>query len=271
MIDITDILVSNDSQNFLELLVENTNVQQQILHKIEKLFVENRDKFVNWILNLIELYDKHQFNIYGETSSFEDVESEQELSLSYFKDKIKNEGTNTLSDLYTYVLNELEDEEYTYGDRYYVEELEIIQYGKEGIGARVYLALLLNLLQIFIRYQERIDLQLDVYFTYQPPDLFDRIINQKGLFVYQPYLYDVENAYKYGVLNYQYVIPDITIKVDNYNVILKELNFLGVNLESIYGDFDNIAKSIKFNNYLLLQEKQEIKKNKHSHKAANHK
>lgn len=271
LIDITDILISHDSQNFLELLIKNNNVQQQVLHKIEKLFVENRDAFVQWILNLIELYDRHQLNLYGETaSSFEDMESEQELSLSYFKNKIKNEGINTLYDLYTYVLNELEDEEYTYGDRYFVEDVEGIKNSNEAVGARVYLALLLNLLQNFIDFKERIDLQLDIYFTYQPPDLFDRIINQKGLFVYQPFLYDIEEVYEYGVLNYQYVIPDITIKVDNYNSVLKELNFLGVNLESIYGDFDNIAKSIKFNNYLLLQEKQEIKKNRHEKISREH-
>jgi hypothetical protein len=44
-------------------------------------------------------------------------------------------------------------------------------------------------------------------------------------------------------LNYQSIVPDITIEVENSETILEELNFLGVNLESIYGDFDNIAKS----------------------------
>lgn len=264
LIDITDILVNYDGQNFLQLLSENTTVQKQILYKIEQLFVENRDNSVQWILNLLELYDKHEINIYGETpTSYEEVDSEEELSLSHFKKMIRNEGTATLSDLYTYLLNELDDEEYTYSSRYYLVDFENIQYVNEAIGARVYLALLINLLQFFTKTNERIDLKLDVYFTYHPPDLFDRIINQKGLFVYQPFLYNVEDIYDFGVLNYQYIIPDITIEVDDCNKVLKELNFLGVNLESIYGDFDNIAKSIKYNNDLLLQEKQEYKKNKH--------
>ncbi|NFA83839.1 hypothetical protein EXM73_01045 [Clostridium botulinum] len=100
------------------------------------------------------------------------------------------------------------------------------------------------MIQIFGSSQEKVNLKLYVYFTYEPPNLFDRISNQKGVFIYQPYLYCVEDVYNQGVLNTQKIKPDIIIEVNNFKSILGELNYLGTNLESVYGDFDNIAKSV---------------------------
>ena len=48
------------------------------------------------------------------------------------------------------------------------------------------------------------------------------------------------------MLSIQEVAPDILIEVDNYNEILAELDSLGVNLDSVYGDLDNIAKSVVY-------------------------
>ncbi|MGZ7445052.1 FRG domain-containing protein [Paenibacillus sp. TH7-28] len=267
LIDITDLLVKYNNQNFFEILVENVDVQKEILMKIEQLFLENKGEFIHWIKNLIDCYEKNRLDIYGDSSlnTNEDDELDSEeisgeyYSLVDFKDKIKNDGTKALNELYIYVLNEIEDETITHNEYYYLEDWEYSYHCDESVGAKIYMALLINLLQILINIKERIDIRLDIYFTYQPPELFDRIASQKGLFIYQPYLYDVEDVYKYGVLNYQSIIPDITIKVENYSNILKELNFLGINLESIYGDFDNIAKSIKFNNDLLLLKRKEGK------------
>ncbi|GAA3403269.1 FRG domain-containing protein [Paenibacillus hodogayensis] len=267
LIDITDLLVKSKNENFFEVLVENVDVQKEILVKIEQLFLENTGEFIHWIKNLIECYENNHLDIYGDRNI--DINEDDELdseetsgqcySLTDYKDKIKNDGVNSLKELYIYVSSEIEDENITHSDNYYINDLEYGYYCNEAIGAKIYLALLINLLQIFINIKERIDIRLDIYFTYQPPDLFDRITNQKGLFIYQPYLYGVESVYKYGVLNYQSIIPDITVKVENYNNILKELNYLGINLESIYGDFDNIARSIKLNNDLLFPEKVKAK------------
>lgn len=44
----------------------------------------------------------------------------------------------------------------------------------------------------------------------------------------------------------QRIIPDIQIKIDNYQIILSELDTLGLNLGSVYGDLDNIAKSVVY-------------------------
>ena len=109
--------------------------------------------------------------------------------------------------------------------------------------------LLANLVRIFYEVKggnERLILKLKIYFTYKPANLFDRINAQKGLFVYQPYLYSHDYIYNYNVLSIQEVAPDILIEVDNYNQILAELDSLGVNLDSVYGDLDNIAKSVVY-------------------------
>ncbi|KGP87345.1 hypothetical protein P363_0112380, partial [Paenibacillus sp. MAEPY1] len=57
---------------------------------------------------------------------------------------------------------------------------------------------------------------------------------------------------KHRMLRFQSIQPDFIIKIQNHQAILNELNLLGINIESIYGDFDNIAKSIKFNQQYTL-------------------
>lgn len=50
--------------------------------------------------------------------------------------------------------------------------------------------------------------------------------------------------YDYCELNVQSINADIIIEIDNYLNILKELHILGIDKGTIYGDIDNIAKSI---------------------------
>lgn len=106
-----------------------------------------------------------------------------------------------------------------------------------------------NLIQIFHNDRkgaDKLELNLKIYFTYQPANLFDRINSQKGLFIYQPYFYSCDSVYNYNVLSNQRITPDIKIEIDNYQTILSELDALGFNLGSVYGDLDNIAKSVVY-------------------------
>ena len=117
------------------------------------------------------------------------------------------------------------------------------------LSAATYIMLLANLIQIFHNDRngsDRLYLNLKIYFTYQPANLFDRINAQKGLFVYQPYFYSCDMVYDYHVLSVQNVNPEITIEINNYQSILSELDVLGINLGSVYGDLDNIAKSVVY-------------------------
>lgn len=133
------------------------------------------------------------------------------------------------------------------GDEYYSKEDSII------VGAKIYLALLINILKIFEFYKDKCYINLDIYFIYQPPNLFDRISNQKGLFIYQGYMYYKEECYGYHYLNYQNILPDVTIKINNYEKILSELDYLGINLEMVYSDFDSIAKSVRYKHEMKIR------------------
>jgi hypothetical protein len=93
---------------------------------------------------------------------------------------------------------------------------------------------------------EELILDLKIYFTYQPANLFDRINAQKGLFIYQPYFYSYNMANDYNILSVQNINPDITIEINNYQEMLFELDVLGINLGGVYGDLDNIAKSVVY-------------------------
>ncbi|WP_053418622.1 FRG domain-containing protein [Viridibacillus arvi] len=83
------------------------------------------------------------------------------------------------------------------------------------------------------------------YFIYKTPYKFDRIRNQDGIFIYQLY-HTFATRYEdvpEEILR-QEIIPDVTIVINNQKQILEELDFIGINLKSIYGDFDNIASYV---------------------------
>lgn len=83
------------------------------------------------------------------------------------------------------------------------------------------------------------------YFIYKTPYKFDRVRNQEGLFLYQLYhTYATECEDVPDKIIKQEIIPDLTMVINNQESILEELDFIGVNLKSIYGDFDNIATYI---------------------------
>ena len=67
---------------------------------------------------------------------------------------------------------------------------------------------------------------------------------QKGYFIYQPYkITDGGN----GIMPFPNALDDLAITVDviNTDEILKELDNVNVNLSTLFGDYDNIAKYLK--------------------------
>ena len=96
--------------------------------------------------------------------------------------------------------------------------------------------------------------ELPFYLSYTPPDIINRVMNQKSIFIYQLYheirtyhehVRDASKTMDYRALLTQIINPDCIIKVKNRDKIINDLDMLGINLKSIYGDFDNIAKHIK--------------------------
>ena len=92
---------------------------------------------------------------------------------------------------------------------------------------------------------------LPFYGTYSPPNISGRVLMQNSVFICQ--LHHTEmfhlNESPRKLLVTQQIQPDITIEVTNKKQLLKELDGLGINLKTIFGDHDNIAKYIKNNFY----------------------
>ncbi|MCL2842615.1 MAG: FRG domain-containing protein [Oscillospiraceae bacterium] len=102
---------------------------------------------------------------------------------------------------------------------------------------------------------------LPVYHQYTPPNISGRILTQNSAFIYQFHhterdviknkslfktmrLLGVKPANSTFLLTQQ-IRPDLTIEVHNKEKILIELDNLGINLKTIFGDYDSIAKHIK--------------------------
>lgn len=80
------------------------------------------------------------------------------------------------------------------------------------------------------------------YLLYKTPYKFDRIRNQDGVFLSQLFqTFATKNENIPDEIIKQEYIPDETFIIKDQETILEELDFIGINLKSIYGDFDNIA------------------------------
>lgn len=47
------------------------------------------------------------------------------------------------------------------------------------------------------------------------------------------------------ILVAQKIVPDVTLKICDKKHILEDLDMVGINLKTVYGDDDNIAKYVK--------------------------
>lgn len=252
LVDITDILLQVGKDNFLEKVYSDGVIRKQLIYRIIQMFetVQASEKdIIDCLIQMIECYKLNEFDFWG--GSLLDVDDEKDYTIEdlfSFQQRLKEEDLEeTLHSLYDYTFHEMENENISY-------ESDIFDgYPYDGsyyeLSAAIYVMLLANLVRIFYEVMggnERLILKLNIYFTYKPANLFDRINAQKGLFIYQPYLYSHDDVYDYNVLSVQEVVPDVLIEVDNHNEVLAELDALGINLDRVYGDLDNIAKSVVY-------------------------
>lgn len=249
LVDITDVLELGNQNNLLEEIIINQKTRKEIMYLIAELFKNPRvieEDIVECICQIINCYKQNDVDINGSVLSLsEGNENLQEEKLFEFEKRLQNESLEVvIEQLYDYVYYKTVTIEDTFGtdfnDMYEFED----SYVK---AAAIYVLLLANLLRIFFKYrdgEERVYMDIKFCFTYQPANLFERINLQKGLFVYQPYMYTRDTVYHFNILSLQNIEPDICIEINNYKKILKELDVMGINLGSIYGDLDNIAEAV---------------------------
>ena len=82
------------------------------------------------------------------------------------------------------------------------------------------------------------------YLMYKTPLKFDRIRNQSAVFLYQGFIDYMTNDFQNCAIAIQNVIPDMTIEVRLQKSILAELDLMGINKNTIYGDSDSTAQYI---------------------------
>ena len=251
LVDITDILSQVGKENFLESVYADGEIRKQLIYRIAHTFESSKmseKEIIDCLVQMIECYKINSFDYWGGLLTEYDEADFDEEDLFSFQKKLKEEDLEqTLHSLYDYSFHEMDNENISY-------DSDIFEgYPYDGsiyqLSAAIYVMLLANLIYIFYEIRggcERVILRSNIYFTYQPANLFDRINSQKGLFIYQPYLYSRDDIYNYNVLSVQEIVPDIRIEVDNYKEILAELDVLGINLDGVYGDLDNIAKSVVY-------------------------
>ncbi len=238
LLNINDIIFDLNGDNLFSQIHTNINLRVNLYYKLLSLFFELEDKEISqFISNLLKVYKDNAINLWGETCKSTSDE------LFKFQTLLKKEPLDPIIfELYFYVVNEIEDEEISVGSNLiygFAETSEL-----EEVAAATYIMLLSYLIKIYVNLNEKLYLDLDIYFTYQPANLFDRIETQNGMFIYQPYIYTKESIYDFNTLSFQNINPDICIEVENYKEILIELDYLGINAGWLYKDFDNIAKSI---------------------------
>jgi len=75
---------------------------------------------------------------------------------------------------------------------------------------------------------------------YKPKVTFDRARQQQGYFIYQGYF-----AINGNMLHAQEIEHTHVIEIQNKDKILKQLDKIGINLGTIYGDYDSIASHLR--------------------------
>lgn len=243
LINITDLIVELYGKNLYEELLINETL-------LSKLLLLITEQFKTIPSTILDTWSKNILAKYVEISELHGYSSPHNVVYSSAKQALSVELSTT-----TYLnLISTFDGNYSYHLNQYFFNPEIMEEDPHNLAALLYTNVLMVIIETLKSAPEKINLDLDIYFTYQPPQLFKRIASQQSFFIYQPYLYTNDGVYDYCELNVQSINPDILIEVDNYSNILRELNILGIDNGSIYGDIDNIAKSVLSSSGKLLKD-----------------
>lgn len=80
------------------------------------------------------------------------------------------------------------------------------------------------------------------YMIFRPKISFERARLQQGFFIVQPFITIDPNDSRIRLI--QEIEHSKTIKINNPELILRQLDYIGINHGTMYGDFDSVAKYI---------------------------
>lgn len=255
-IDVSDIVYdSPPTENFIELISSGDYyVLKKLQTAIKGYFRSHRQiiRFEGDAFNSVGLaHIKHiMFNLY-----------------TYTREIFRKNGTGDRKDeMPTKTVQELMDEysgqvlagqlfgETIVGEEYFKELLQELLKEPEFLGFNIitpkhkdislYYSLFLYCC-LTISYP-RVDLEVFTYFlppmVYKPKVKFERLRNQQGCFIYQPYSY----YYNQDITTpFQEIVADYTLKVNNATKIFDELDLINVNISTMFNDYDSIARYVQ--------------------------
>jgi len=96
---------------------------------------------------------------------------------------------------------------------------------------------------------EQTHFSLPCHFVYNPPEVTNRIGLQHSIFVYQ--FGRISKVFRPVKVLVQKISPCFTIEVEGASKmsILQDLDYLGINIKTVFGDYDHIAKYIANKDY----------------------
>lgn len=244
LINITDLVVELNGKNLFEELLTDEILTLKLFSLIKEHFKSIDSDILNvWLKNILA-----EFVRIKELHGLAPMSDELYLS-------VKSMLSVELSDIAYKNIIQLFEKIYKSElyQKFFNHELLTTQKINYDTIAPLYTLMLIEILDTLKNTPEKVNIDLDIYFTYQPPQLFKRISSQQSFFIYQPYLYTNDGVYNYCELNIHSINPDILIEIDDYSNILKELYLLGIDNGTIYGDIDNIAKSVLSSSGKLLK------------------
>lgn len=232
-IDITELVHKFPNENLIEKVFSNTTQELILLIPLfEKLNKEYPDYF-NFLLD--ELIDSY---LYCFPSPFSEEEQK-------FQKKLKKKHL----DIWECIgyLKEVD------------EELKSFYFGNYNEKVYFYLILQFFFFKSIRKYTEPICcINFLPNMIYRPIIKFERGRNQQGLFLYQGYTTYIETVYNFRVLATQRLhFQNIQFRIKNKNMILKELDKIGINRKTLFCDYDSIAKYIT-EKYNVLKKDDEL-------------
>lgn len=242
LIDISDLVLLLDGKNLFDELLKREKILEVFCKIVNKHFslIKDEELKMGWLINIAEefirVFSDYQNDFLLDVYNLEEIKN----IIENIKVGEKSEKSFWIRKLIQSIkASDGSDEDMLIG--FIKEQTE--EFPNDGITIP-YIILLLKIIEIMKSMPSKIGLHFDIYFTYQPPELFDRISNQQGFFIYQPYLYENDGVYNYHELIVQKITPDITIEISDYKKVLHNLALLGISNGNVYGDIDNIAKTV---------------------------
>ena len=219
IISFIDIIANQDSEFTKTEMSQELN---NMLISFKSKSFDNFDHLQNALLTLLQ----DMFKLFPEGSYIEDV-----VRVNWLRERF-DDGRELLDSEYPYPW----DHDPFYENPYEISWQSILSY-------------LLYIVSEFLPYSTEKKYYLPFYATYSPPNISGRVTTQNSIFICQTFMSAKRHKNEFKpykeFLVTQEIEPDYVFEIHNQKEILRQLDSIGINLKSVFGDNDNIAKHIK--------------------------